>query len=43
MKLSGITWHELLTREALSEIAHMTTGKILNSETGAPFLEGTTL
>ena len=39
-----ITAHQaFLTREALSEIARVTTGNILKLETGAPFLEGTTL
>lgn len=39
-----ITAHQaFLTREALSEIARVTTENLLHSETGAPFLEGTTL
>jgi len=39
-----ITAHQaFLTHEALSEIARVTTENLLNSETGAPFLEGTTL
>jgi len=39
-----ITAHQaFLTREALSEIAHVTTENLLKLETGAAFLEGTTL
>jgi D-lactate dehydrogenase len=39
-----ITAHQaFLTGEALSEIARVTTDNLVNSEKGAPFLEGTTL
>jgi len=39
-----ITAHQaFLTHEALSEIARVTTENLLNSETGAPYLEGTML
>lgn len=39
-----ITAHQaFLTREALGEIARVTVENILRQETGAPFLEGTTL
>jgi len=39
-----ITAHQaFLTREALSEIARVTAENLIHSETGAPFLEGTTL
>ena len=38
-----ITAHQaFLTREALNEIARVTTGNILKLETGEPFLDGTT-
>jgi len=39
-----ITAHQaFLTHEALSEIARVTTENLVNSEMGAPFVEGTTL
>ncbi len=39
-----ITAHQaFLTREALGEIARVTTANILQLETGEPFLAGTTL
>jgi D-lactate dehydrogenase len=39
-----ITAHQaFLTREALSEIARVTTANVLQLETGNPFLAGTTL
>ncbi len=39
-----ITAHQaFLTREALSEIARVTTGNILSLESGSPFLQGTQL
>ena len=39
-----ITAHQaFLTREALSEIACVTTANVLHLETGGPFLAGTTL
>ena len=39
-----ITAHQaFLTREALSEIARVTTANVLQLETGEPFLVGTTL
>ena len=39
-----ITAHQaFLTREALGEIARVTTANVLQLETGEPFLTGTTL